>query len=414
MRVMYLSYFSPPHLNVAANRSRRFAQYLARAGCDVQLIREQCSSRFVQQASSACWQHEALISSQAVASWNIEWSWRWPTIFHKMGYHLWLGGVPVQDGEIAKHYWLVDLHWGWIVPSLWQCCQQIIAHRPDVILVSCPPFSSSIVGYYLSRWFDLPLVLDFRDGWSRASYFSEGKTSQWEKRVLRQAARLIVTSQSDWLAYQRLVGEEKVAWIPNSYDFIIDHVSERNTVFTIGYSGTWDGFRRSAKGILSQLAKVPFAFRFINVGDCQSEFCHWVENFGLKDSVVMTGLVEKSQVQDILSQCNALFIQKGAPDNGKTDTHLATKAIDYVASGRPILAELPEGETLSFLRHYAGQLYEVNDEYTQEYQQQLTVMHQQWQRDPKRSYRPSEEFYRAFDAQRLSSRLYRVLNEARI
>jgi len=413
MHVLYLSYFSPPHLHVAANRSRRFSQYLAQAGCNVQLVSKPCRSPFSLQHYSAYWQPEALITNQAVASWNIEWLWRWPTLCHKMGSRLWLGYDPFDDEDIAKKYWLVDLHWGWVLPSLWQCCKSILVKRPDVILVSCPPFSSSLIGYYLSRWFDLPLVLDFRDAWSRASYFSEGKISPWEKRVLRQAAKLIVTSQSDWVAYQRLVGEGKVAWIPNSYDFPPDLTFRNNEVFTIGYSGSWDGFRCSAKGIFSQLTDVPFSFRFINVGDHHPEFDSWVERYGLRESVTVTGQVEKKQAQVILRQCDALFIQKGPPDRGKTDTHLAAKAIDYAASGRPILAELPEGETLEFLRQYAGQLYEVNIEQPAGYQQQLIAMYQEWRQQPERSYLPPTEFFETFDATALGELLYQELTEAR-
>ncbi|MGF1715253.1 hypothetical protein L4D08_10210 [Photobacterium chitinilyticum] len=385
MKVLYLSYFSPPHLHAAANRSQRFAQYLARTGCEVQLVREQCTSRFSRQESPACWQHEALIANQAIVSWNIEWLWR------------------RQE----------NVHWGWVIPSLWQCCLHIMANRPDVIMVSCPPFSSSLVGYYLSRWFDLPLVLDFQDGWSRASYFAAGKISCWEKLALKQATKLVVTSQSDWIAYQRLVGEDKVVWIPNSYDFVLNHASKNNTVFTLGYCGTWDSFRRSAKGILCQLAAAPFSFRFINIGDSQPDFVALVEQYALTDSVVMIGQVEKKQGQDVLAQCDALFIQNGPPDRGKKDTHLAAKAVDYVASGRPILAELPEGETLSFLRRYAGKLHEVNIGDPEGYQQQLNALYQQWQQNPQQVYRSSDEFYQAFDARVLASRLYRILNEAR-
>lgn len=385
MKILYLSYFSPPHWHASANRSWRFAQNLARAGCEIQLVREQVPLRHMKREKQACWQHDTLIANQAVASWRIEWLWRREQ----------------------------DMCWGWVIPSLLQCCRQIITNRPDVIMVSCPPFSSAMVGYYLSRWFDLPLVLDFRDGWSRASYFAKGSISRWEKCALRQATKLVVTSQSDWIAYQRLAGKDKVVWIPHSYDFTLDHASERHASFTLGYCGTWDSFRRSAKGILSQLAKVSFPVRFINIGHYQPGFCRLVDDYGLTESVVMTGPVDKEQVRGALSQCDALFIQNGPPDRGKKDTHLAAKAIDYVASGRPILAELPEGETLSFLRRYAGQLYEVSTGDPATYQQQLHAMYQQWQQHPQQVYRSSDEFYQAFDARVLAGRLYRILDEAR-
>ncbi|MCW8328385.1 hypothetical protein MD588_06145 [Photobacterium sp. SDRW27] len=421
MHVLYLSYFSPFHLHAASNRSQRFAQYLSQAGCHVDLLCEPRNSQWPQQPYFSSWQPDTAITHQMVASWDIDWLWRWPalcqtTLRHmnlgqNMGARLFPSQISSEESDIAKMFLLVDKHWGWVIPSLWQCCQHIMANRPDVILVSCPPFSSSLIGYFLSRWFGLPLVLDFRDAWSRASYFSEGRISPWEKRVLRQAAKLIVTSQSDWLAYQRLIGQGKVAWIPNSYDYIPEPVFRHSEVFTLGYSGSWSGFRCSAEGIFSQLTNVPFTFRFINIGEHVPVFDGWVKQYGLKHVVKTIGQLEKKQAQSLLCQCDALFIQKGSPDRGKTDTHLATKAIDYVACGRPILAELPEGETLEFLRQYAGRLYEVGTDSPGEYYQQLTTMHWDWQQQPERQYRPSTEFFEAFDATALGERLYQELTE---
>ncbi|MCG7585846.1 hypothetical protein MHN01_09365, partial [Photobacterium sp. OFAV2-7] len=76
MKVLYLSYFSPPHLHASANRSQCFAQYLARAGCEILLVREQSPLRYRKQEQQSCWQHDSLITNQAVASWNIECLWR--------------------------------------------------------------------------------------------------------------------------------------------------------------------------------------------------------------------------------------------------------------------------------------------------------------------------------------------------
>ncbi len=283
--------------------------------------------------------------------------------------------------------------------------------KPDVIVVSCPPFSSALIGMYLSQWLKVPLVLDFRDAWSQASYFVDNKAFNNEKRISEQADALVVTSTADHDAYQRLYPDKLIRYVPNSYDYILDHVSNNHDVLTIGYSGTWDGFRRSAKGIFSQLAQCDFPIRFINIGDIQPEMMSLIHEHQLDDVVKMIASQPKAQLNEILAQCDVLFIQKGMPDEGKTDTHLATKAIDYVASGKPILAELPEGETLSFLRKYATQLFEVSVNQPQQYYQQLHELYRLWKENQLQVISPSSEFYSCYSCEKLAHDFTQVLED---
>lgn len=409
MNIFYFSYFSPPLLNVGANRSRRFCQYLAEHDHHVVMFREGRAHRF------AHIDHDnntvPLVDSLAVASWNIDWCWKWPTIIHKQCYRLRHWCSPERDGDIAKRYWLIDLHWGWIIPTLKMAWKKSRIVKPDVIVVSCPPFSSALIGVYLSQWLKIPLVLDFRDAWSQASYFVDSNALNWERRVLQQADALVVTSTADHDAYQRLYPDKLIRYVPNSYDYILDHVSDNHDVLTIGYSGTWDGFRRSATGIFSQLAQCDFPIRFINVGDIQSEMMSLIHDYQLDDVVKMIASQPKAKLNEILAQCDVLFIQKGMADQGKTDTHLATKAIDYVASGKPILAELPEGETLSFLRKYATQLFEVSVSQPLQYQQQLQSLYRQWQQNKLLVMKPSSEFYACYSSEKLAYDFTQVLKD---
>ncbi|WP_318460102.1 glycosyltransferase [Photobacterium leiognathi] len=411
MNIFYFSYFSPPLLNVGANRSRRFSEYLAHSGHNVVVFREGRSHRFAHINQATKTETDTMVDSIAVASWDIDWCWKWPTIIHKQCYRLRHWRSPERDGDIAKRYWLMDLHWGWIVPTLKAAMKKSRTMKPDVIVVSCPPFSSALIGMYLSQWLKVPLVLDFRDAWSHASYFVDNKAFNNEKRILEQADALVVTSTADHDAYQRLYPDKLIRYVPNSYDYILDHVSDNHDVLTIGYSGTWDGFRRSAKGIFSQLAQCDFPIRFINIGDIQPEMMSLIHEHQLDDVVKMIASQPKAQLDEILAQCDVLFIQKGMPDEGKTDTHLATKAIDYVASGKPILAELPEGETLSFLRKYATQLFEVSVNQPQQYYQQLHELYRLWKENQLQVISPSSEFYSCYSCEKLAHDFTQVLED---
>ncbi|PSV38615.1 glycosyltransferase [Photobacterium sp. GB-210] len=409
MNIFYFSYFSPPLLNVGANRSRRFSESLTRLGHRVVVFREARDHRFANVDNKN--KIELFADIVPVSSWNIDWCWKWPTIIHKQCYRLRHWRSPERDGDIAKKYWLIDMHWGWIFPALYKAWQKSKSIKPDVIVVSCPPFSSALIGRLLSKWLNVPLVLDFRDAWSQASYFSDENDVKSEQKIMQQASALIVTSMADYHTYQSLYPQHSVRYIPNSYDQILDHVSDNHKVLTLGYSGTWDGFRRSAKGLFKQLAQCDFPIRLINVGDVQDEMMQLIREYKLTDKVVMIGAQPKEKLHDILSQCDVLFIQKGKPDKGKADTHLATKAIDYVASGKPILAELPDGETSDFLRRHATQLYEVSIEEPAIYLDQLRHLYQLFERNKLSVKKPSSDFYYQYGCEKLASDFIQVLTD---
>ncbi|MGD6739146.1 glycosyltransferase [Photobacterium leiognathi subsp. mandapamensis] len=409
MNIFYFSYFSPPLLNVGANRSRRFSEALTHSGHRVVVFREARHHRFVNINDKV--NTEVIGESVPVASWNIDWCWKWPTIIHKQCYRLRHWQSPERDGDIAKCYWLIDMHWGWIFPSLYKAWLKSQSIKPDVIVVSCPPFSSALIGMLLSKWLNVPLVLDFRDAWSQASYFNDASRKKCEQKMMSQADALLVTSKADFHAYQYLYPHKRIYYIPNSYDKTLDHVSDNHTVLTLGYSGTWDGFRRSAKGLFQQLGLCDFPIRFINIGDAQDEMMKLISEYKLADKVEMIGSQPKEKLHDILSQCDVLFIQKGKPDKGKSDTHLATKAIDYVASGKPILAELPDGETLNFLRRHAPQLYEVSIDEPVIYLQQLRRLQQLFERKHLTVNKPSSDFYNQYGREKLSSDFIQVLTD---
>ncbi len=85
------------------------------------------------------------------------------------------------------------------------------AHRPEVVLVTAPPFSTMIVAAEIARKADLPLVLDFRDPWTRVpwgprnkSRFGQKRATQLERLCVAQAARVILNTdalKSDFLRH---------------------------------------------------------------------------------------------------------------------------------------------------------------------------------------------------------------------
>lgn len=73
------------------------------------------------------------------------------------------------------------------------------AHGPRAVLASGPPFNSFVAGLYVSRYFDVPLILDYRDEWCECPMgFVDvhPESRAWERRCLRAASRVIFTTES--------------------------------------------------------------------------------------------------------------------------------------------------------------------------------------------------------------------------
>ena len=71
----------------------------------------------------------------------------------------------------------------------------------DVIFATAPPYTDFLVAYELSKKFDLPFVIDYRDLWLDNPYHffptphHRGKNEQLEHEILAHADRIIVTTR---------------------------------------------------------------------------------------------------------------------------------------------------------------------------------------------------------------------------
>ncbi len=95
--------------------------------------------------------------------------------------------------------------------------------RPDAIIASGPPFNFVIAGLYLSRMFQIPLVLDYRDEWTLYPFdiIHKGWLDRWfEARCITQAKKIIYTTDSHVTAHASAfdIPADKQAVVFNGWD----------------------------------------------------------------------------------------------------------------------------------------------------------------------------------------------------
>lgn len=264
--------------------------------------------------------------------------------------------------------WLVpDYAAGWVVPAVRAGLRMIRAERPDVLFATTPPSSAIVIGAILSTLTRVPLVLDFRDLWAR--YPNPVETARWrewlvphmERFVVRCASAVVnVTEHNRRVMQSDHPGPERRLFrtIYNGYDrddlprAVGDSQDRRGDRMTLSYVGSLYG-RQTPEYLLAAVARLRederrwLRLRFVgHPGDYED----MLRERRWADVVDLAGVVHHDEAVREMVAADVLWLVIGVGGEGV----LAGKVYEYMASGRPILATVPEGAEVSRLLERAG------------------------------------------------------------
>lgn len=248
---------------------------------------------------------------------------------------------------------------GWL-PFAVQRGKQILREiAPDVIWATAPPYTALLIGAALKRASGKPFVADYRDEWSSMQYqdyptnpLTTFLNVQLERRTLRQCDYLVTANpgMAANLRRARLLSND----IPQSeilngfdeVDYVIDGSLARDERFTIVYTGTLYGERRSPKyflqGVARWLSAVPAArkqLRICFVGTHSEQHRQLVEELNLNHVVEFVGMTpHKEAIQYQLLADLLLLIVGNGPGS---QVVMTGKLFEYLGARRPILALAP-------------------------------------------------------------------------
>lgn len=248
------------------------------------------------------------------------------------------------------------------VPATYRAAARLIkAHRPEVVHISCDPWSPLIVGRLLRRRFGLPLVVDFRDPWSQHA----GKMAlrppptraalrRFELGLFKEAAKVILNTQACCDAYVdayagRLPADRFTA-IRNAYDeglFLPGEPQQRRD-FVVSYFGRFrkfvepdalfEGFARFVA------AEGPATLQII--GGLSDAHRAKAAQFGIEEHLEVVPPVPFRESLPVLQSADVLTMVI----NPASHLQIPGKLYDYLAAGRPILAVSANAEADGILR----------------------------------------------------------------
>ncbi|MGE0201792.1 MAG: glycosyltransferase [Candidatus Melainabacteria bacterium] len=340
-RLLLIAYFFPPLGGVGAQRPVKLIKYLSRLGWQVDVLTVQEDIDYI---------HDDGFFDDLPTGTRI---FRAPCVdthrLQKTLSRLKPGFVRKLAHQLFSLAMLPDFAWTWWLPGLMKALQ---LGPYDAVLSTSPPYTAHLIALGL-RWLKgVHWVADFRDGWTRNPYQKyPTPVHRWlharlERAVLRCAG--IVTVCTPDIRQQFLVDhpglEAKIRLITNGYDpeiFTGDQPAPRNQRFVMTYTGSFYGMRSPEyfyQGLQQALdcgALKADQTELRLLGRMGKKYFDYP---GL--TMAHPGYIpNREAVRHILESDLLLLIE---PSAGA----YTGKVFDYIGSGRPILAMIPEGSIL--------------------------------------------------------------------
>ncbi len=259
---------------------------------------------------------------------------------------------------------------GWIPFAARRAWQALRERRYDLLFTSSLPYSAHLVGLWLRRHVDLPWFVELRDPWAGHVYRGRGGglamrlDQALERRVLERAHAVSVISPAMRRLLEARYGaalSHKLGVLPNGFDpgdFAAPVVRRKSEFFELAYTGSLDGILEPPGLLLPALVQLSqrrpslFARLRLNIyggADLRSsaELSRFMERH--EGTVVMHGFVSHLRAVEAMRQADALLLLQ-APG-----AHVYTsKVFEYLASGRPILAIVGDGDCRALLDECGG------------------------------------------------------------
>lgn len=270
----------------------------------------------------------------------------------------------------------------------------ILKYNPQVLLATLSPFEDAAVAAELAQKFSIPWVADLRDPWALDEF--QRYRSRWHryaeesrmKDSLSTASQIILNTPEALkvfkLRFPQLAGLASVA-IPNGYDkedFSGEFDTKINKKFTIVHSG----YLHAEGGLKSNVTRIADLFlgRSIRGVETLSRSHFYIlkalelwlaENKNIEGQVelVLAGVLSETDRRIVhesssrvlvrfldylphkdctrlIKSADLLFLPLHAMPAGRACTIVPGKTYEYMASGRPILGAVPDGDARDMLQ----------------------------------------------------------------
>ncbi len=359
-RLLIASYSYPPIADVGSLRTIKLAKYLVRIGWAVHVVSVKNPDvwRMIGPA-------ETPPGVEVTRTWD-------PVRLDRFGFAvrkvLVSGGNPdfqARAGLGRRGMVLPEFQAGWLLTAAGAVTRLARRWGASHLLGTGPPFASTIAAAIAQGRTNLPLVADFQDSWTihpdtqYPTRIHAALDGQLERHVWRHASIVTVMTETVRKRYSMKYPEwsGKIRVVPNGFDpeDLPSLAIRPEGPIRIVYTGSFYPHSPPST-LLAALERLlptglvsPDHVQVDLVGRPEPAIAEEIGRRGL--GAIVRSLGFRPLREAVRAACEADWLYLLIPAHfGEA---LADKVFTYVATGNPILAEVPEGETKSFLREWA-------------------------------------------------------------
>ncbi|MBC34768.1 MAG: hypothetical protein CL663_01805 [Bacteroidetes bacterium] len=427
-KILFLSYYWPPSGGAGVQRALKFMKYFREFKIDPTLITVD------EKVASYPLRDDSLLDDvdkdlKVIKTKSFE-PLSWYKRLNKKKEIPYAGFVNINKDKpfqklsrfIRGNLFIPDARVGWVKYAT-KAAINALKDDPEVIITTSPPHSSQLAGLKLKKKTGLPWIADLRDPWTDIFYykdfyhlpFAKRKDANYEREVLENADRIIVTSQATkelYLTKTDKIKADKISVIPNGYDEADFDMptSFPDKEFVITYSGTIadlydiDAFLKSLKVLKDEFTDVPIKLRF--VGKVSEGIKQKIKENDLLENCEFTGYVSHKEAVAYLLRSSILLIV--IPKIENNEGIVPGKIFEYLAAKRPVVCIGPEncnvGEFITECE--SGSTFDYGNNNVETYLREQIL---KWKENP--SLQIENDKHLKYSRRMLTGKLAQIINE---
>ena len=359
-KVLWITSFFPPRVNVATNRNIKFLKYLPHFGWKAVVIcpketggHTYASKRLVNQLSPAV----TVLSMP-------------PDPFQFLHDRAGVNRGARYLGYLMNNIVPPDGHVFWSLLMLHSIGKEIRRYNPDIVYTTCSPFSINMIGAWIKFKYNVPWVTDFRDLWTLnpvrrrfLSLYYHIISNILEKLYLGYCDAIIVnTETSEYRMKGKYPFLKNQMWvIPNGFD-TEDISAQNHTIIpnSFLYGGLIDySSNYTPLPILRLLSKLKNK-GFLNVpwelhyaGNEGREFTDLCKQAGINGSCITHGYLDHESYYNLIQSMS--YVIMCMPLELDTTSWIPARFYDYIGNkSRIICLAHRESEITRIMKQYGN------------------------------------------------------------
>lgn len=266
---------------------------------------------------------------------------------------------------------LPDARIGWMPHAMSKGRELLEQWKPDVIYATGPPFTGLLVGYRLSKQFDIPLITELRDRWVDDPY---DPPPGWrlridgalERRVIGRSSALVTVSEP-WAEDYRAKYGKPVAVVYNGYDpeameGAASMGSSGDVALRIVYTGGIYPGKRDPTPLFAAMQSLklgPDRIRVDFYGTNPDHVWPIANRYDVEPLVHVNPPVTHREAVELQQNADILLLMQW--NDPREQGNVPGKLFEYMGARRPILLlGLENGVPAAFLREREAGFYGAN------------------------------------------------------